>query len=63
MAVIVYWLFLWCALPITQAVAGQQLASKAVALGDAKKLRKYLEAALDGNSGVLAGVVDGETSW
>lgn len=60
--VIVFW-FLLCALPTTQAVAGQKLASKAVALGDAKKLRKYLEASLNGNSSVLAGVVDGKTSW
>lgn len=46
-----------------QLITGQQLASKAVALGDAKTLRKYLEASLDGNSRVLAGVVDGKTSW
>eukprot|EP00903_Cladosiphon_okamuranus_P005834 g5775.t1 len=47
----------------SKAVAGQQLASKAVALGDAKALRKYLEASVDGNSRVLTGVIDGKTSW
>lgn len=39
------------------------IARQAVADGDAKTLRKYLQASLDGKCSGMSRVVDGENAW